>query len=215
MTSGYIRHMTSKYVEKQVRVVEQWKGRTNVPGPDFVKSFAGRNYLSELLATNIKGSRARGGEPEVKKFFQNISSVLDTDEPKNVLNYDETCVVDDAGAAKVIVPRGCRRVERVMEHSKMSTSIMFCGSAEGHLLPPMVVYKSKNLYQNWTQVERDMYASLLEFLHDYRAGPSTRASTSGGSEGKIFWFLLESGCSHGKKNRNCGTRYEGGRGRRR
>jgi len=26
---------------------------------------------------------------------------------------------------------------------------MFCGDAAGHFLPPMVVYKAKNVYQNW------------------------------------------------------------------
>ena len=28
---------------------------------------------------------------------------------------------------------------------------MFCGSANGTLLPPMIVYKALNLYENWTQ----------------------------------------------------------------
>ena len=28
---------------------------------------------------------------------------------------------------------------------------MFCGSAAGNYLPPMVVYKSKNLYATWTE----------------------------------------------------------------
>jgi len=27
---------------------------------------------------------------------------------------------------------------------------MFCGSATGTLLPPMVVYKAENLYNEWT-----------------------------------------------------------------
>ena len=35
------------------------------------------------------------------------------------------------------------------EHSKASTSIMFCGSASRQMLLPMVVYKSKFLYDAW------------------------------------------------------------------
>ena len=50
----------------------------------------------------------------------------------------------------MIVPRGMRRIEKVAEHSKMSVSMMFCGTAAGKLLPPMVVYKSTHLYENWT-----------------------------------------------------------------
>ena len=45
--------------------------------------------------------------------------------------------------------RGRNRVERKIEHSKASTSIMFCGSASGKMLPLMVVYKSKFLYDAW------------------------------------------------------------------
>ena len=39
----------------------------------------------------------------------------------------------------------------VCDHSKQSFSVMFCGDAAGHFLPPMVVYKAKNVYENWTK----------------------------------------------------------------
>lgn len=68
-----------------------------------------------------------------------------------VFNYNETNVQDGPGARKVVVPRGTKRVERVQQHSKVSVSIMVCGNAAGELLPPMVVYKAGNLYDNWTR----------------------------------------------------------------
>ncbi|KAJ8940498.1 hypothetical protein NQ318_004437 [Aromia moschata] len=69
----------------------------------------------------------------------------------NLYNYDETNVTDDPGTKTVIVPRNTKRVERVQEHSRASISIMVCGNANGDLLPPMVVYKALNIYENWTQ----------------------------------------------------------------
>ena len=33
----------------------------------------------------------------------------------------------------------------------MSILVMWCGSAAGKCLPPMIVYKAKNLYQGWVQ----------------------------------------------------------------
>ena len=72
-------------------------------------------------------------------------------EPHNLFNYDETNVTDNPGVKKVIVRRGLRRVERKTEHSKQSISVMFCGSATGEYLPPMVVYKARNLYSSWTE----------------------------------------------------------------
>jgi len=42
-----------------------------------------------------------------------------------------------------------RRVEMVSDHSKESFSVIFCGNAESLFLPPMVVFKAKNVYENW------------------------------------------------------------------
>jgi len=37
-----------------------------------------------------------------------------------------------------------------MEHSKQAFSVMFSGNAVGRFFPPMVVYKAKNVYVDWT-----------------------------------------------------------------
>ena len=50
---------------------------------------------------------------------------------------------------QVIVRRGQNRVEQKARHSKASTSVMFCANASGRFLPPMVVYKAKNVYPAW------------------------------------------------------------------
>ena len=46
----------------------------------------------------------------------------------------------------IVVRRGRNSVERKIDHSKASNSVMFCGNATGVMLPPMVVYKAKFLY---------------------------------------------------------------------
>ena len=38
-----------------------------------------------------------------------------------------------------------------MEHLKQPISVMFCGSADGTYLPPMVVYLAQNVYGNWIE----------------------------------------------------------------
>lgn len=84
-------------------------------------------------------------------FFNNIETTIYEVEATNFYNYDETNITDNPGARKVIVPRNTKRVERVQEHSRTSISIMVCGNANGDLLPPMVVYKALNLYENWME----------------------------------------------------------------
>ncbi|XP_077969443.1 uncharacterized protein LOC144423754 [Styela clava] len=67
----------------------------------------------------------------------------------NIFNCDETNLQDNPGK-RLIVPLGTNRVERIQEHSKTSISLMFCGSAAGVLLSPMVVYAAMNVYTYWT-----------------------------------------------------------------
>lgn len=58
---------------------------------------------------------------------------------------------DDPGSKKCIFKRGTKYCEKVMNFSKSATSVMFCGSAAGQLLPPMVVYKATHVYEKWKQ----------------------------------------------------------------
>ena len=41
-------------------------------------------------------------------------------------------------------------MERKIQHSKTCMSLMYCGNAVGQFLPPVVVYKSQNCYNEWT-----------------------------------------------------------------
>lgn len=69
----------------------------------------------------------------------------------NFVIYDETNIIDEPGGLKVHISRGMKWVEWVRDHSKTPISVIFCGTAEGVLLPPMVVYKSKTINENWTK----------------------------------------------------------------
>ncbi|KAJ8961477.1 hypothetical protein NQ318_014725 [Aromia moschata] len=126
-----VRDVIKKYLDKQSKELVVFKN--NTPGPDFLDSFITRNNLFHQNCIQHK---------TVQVF--DVKSI-------NLYNYDETNVTDDPGAIKVIVPRNTKRVERVQEHSRASISIMVCGNPNGDLLPPMVVYKALNIYENWTQ----------------------------------------------------------------
>lgn len=63
-----------------------------------------------------------------------------------------------------------------MAHSKTSTSVMFCGSATGEILPIYVVYKAQNVYDTW--------------IKDGPPGARYNATPHGWFEGLTFldWF---------------------------
>ena len=123
----------------------------NLPGDRWLRSFATRNQLSARVTSDIKRARVSVSEATINDFFDELRAggVEDTP-PSHVFNFDETNFTDDPGAKKCFVRRSSRRVEIVREHSKTAISVMWCGSADGIMQPPMVVYKALNLYDGWT-----------------------------------------------------------------
>ncbi|CAM1312261.1 Uncharacterised protein g5927 [Pycnogonum litorale] len=148
LSSGDIRYLVQDYLNRQGRTTIFCE---NLPGWDWLDKFKKRQNLTQRIADNVKPSRSEISSTDVKEYFKNIFEELTGVEPQNVYNYDETNVTDNPGAKQCIVRRGLRRVERKTPHSKQAVSVMFCGNAVGEYLPPMVVYKSKNLYAEWTQ----------------------------------------------------------------
>ena len=59
---------------------------------------------------NIKVARASISSDDNTGFFDTIATAGDI-ASENMFNFDETCVADDPGAAKVLVQRGTRREE--------------------------------------------------------------------------------------------------------
>lgn len=66
------------------------------------------------------------------------------------MNYDETNMSDELEKTKVIVKRGVKHPERVMNYSKTAISLMITGTADGNILPPYIVYKFEHLWDFWT-----------------------------------------------------------------
>lgn len=146
-----LRYIVKMYLDTAQISIKKFKN--NFPGPDFVEGFLKRNHgkISTRICQNIKRSRAAVSPDTLKKYFGELEKSLQDVPTANIINYDETNLTDDPGRKKVIVRRGCKYPERVLNHSKGSVSIMMAGTAEGDLLPPYVVYKSTHLYDSWVK----------------------------------------------------------------
>ena len=151
MTGVEVRLLVKNYLDALDLPEEIFKD--NMPGRDWLRSFTKRHNLTKRRADNVRQSRARISPETVNSYFDHLEKELQGIPDSNIFNYDETNLTDDPGSNQVIVKRGLCRVERIVEHSKSSTSVMFCGSADGKYLPPMIVYKceSGNTYEGWTE----------------------------------------------------------------
>lgn len=56
-------------------------------------------------------------------------------------------LTDNPGQKKILTKRGSKYPENICSSSKVTVNIMMCGNAAGDLIPPYVVYKTKNLWQ--------------------------------------------------------------------
>ncbi|XP_050560611.1 uncharacterized protein LOC126912470 [Spodoptera frugiperda] len=146
-----LRYIVKMYLDKIGIIHKRFKD--NFPGPDFVQSFLLRhkNEISQRVCENIKRVRAKVSPDTIKEYFIELEKSLNGVLASNILNYDETNLTDDPGRKKILIKRGCKYPERVLNHTKASVSIMMAGTADGKMLPPYVVYKATHLYDSWVQ----------------------------------------------------------------
>lgn len=126
-----------------------------------------RHKLSLRNGQNIAPNRAAVTMEMMSSYFENLEKAIKDIPPENIANYDETNFTDNPGSRKVIFRRGkiadlpnsdnfrrklsnlftgVKYPENVVANSKSSTSVMFCGTAAGLLLPIYVVYRAMNVY---------------------------------------------------------------------
>jgi hypothetical protein len=150
LTTFDIRIIVKHFLDK--RGLNEPRFSKNLPGLDWIQGFLARHseVLSERLCQNIKRQRAAVSCQTINDYFRELKKSATDVAPEAIINYDETNMTDDPGRVKVIVRRGSKHPDRIIDHSKASTSVMFAGTASGTLLPPYVCYKAGHLYDTWT-----------------------------------------------------------------
>ncbi|XP_063226845.1 uncharacterized protein LOC134533299 [Bacillus rossius redtenbacheri] len=150
ITEYALRCVVKLYLDKMGRNVCEF--RDNLPGYDWGRHFLERHpELTCRISSNIKRDRAGVDKETLLKYFLNLEKSVEGIPPENMWNYDESNLTDDPGSRKVLSRRGMKHVEQVMDSSKTSTSVMFCGNAKGELLPVYVVYKAEKLWDTWME----------------------------------------------------------------
>ncbi len=144
-----LRLLAKSYLDR--RGVNDSRFKSNFPGDDWAQSFLDRHseQIRQRVVPNVPRSRAAIGPEIIRKYFENLTESIKDVPPVNIFNYDETNVSDDPGKRRILCKRGTKYITNICNFSKTSTSVMFCGSASGVLLPPYVVYKAENLWANW------------------------------------------------------------------
>ncbi|KAJ8968940.1 hypothetical protein NQ314_002032 [Rhamnusium bicolor] len=150
VTEIELRQIIKTYLNRQGRKIPRiWD---NFLGKDWVKSFLNHHKdLTARIASNIKRTRAALHENQMREYKKNLEQTLTDVEPHAIYIYDETNLTDDPGQKKILTKRDLKYPERICNSSNSSNSLMIAGNSAGKLLPPYVVYKSKHLWDTWTE----------------------------------------------------------------
>lgn len=151
MTILDLRLFAKSYLDSVGRQVNAFQN--NLPGVDWAYSMLKRHKsdIGQRLATNISRARADVSKDILEEYFNNLKETVDGIPPSHLFNYDESNVTDDPGKKLCLYRRGVKYPEKVMNHTKASTTIMICGTASGVLLPPYILYRSQQLWDQWRQ----------------------------------------------------------------
>ena len=142
-----IKLLVKTYLDKKGVLIKGFE--ENYPGDDWAALFMKRHNLTQRLAENVHPALTKVNADVINNFFDNYDVEANDVPSENICNIDETNVTNEPGTKKVICHKGIKHVERKIDHSKASVSLMYNGFADGNLLPPMVIYKSNHAYENW------------------------------------------------------------------
>ncbi|XP_045177185.2 uncharacterized protein LOC123537512 isoform X1 [Mercenaria mercenaria] len=132
----------------------------------FVKFFSRHPNLAQRKPENMDKARvSMSSKKMLDEFFPFLEGVLDKygirDKPHRIFNCDETGFTGkEAPRAKVIGPRGGHLFRRKTVSADHVTAHL-CVSADGHFLPPAIIYKGSLPHQHY----KDSVPSSWHFGH--------------------------------------------------
>lgn len=89
----------------------------------------------------------------IEEYFDIVDASLKSlklvDKPNQIYNVDETSFNLDPSRTKVVGEKNSPSVRITSGPGKESTTVLMGGSASGHKLPPLIVFKGKNVWDTW------------------------------------------------------------------
>lgn len=128
--------------------------KENLPGIGWYQAFLRRHpNISLRTPEGVTAASSCVSENDIKNWFINIEEVLKEEnaldvlqDPDRIFNGDETNFLLCPKGSKVLAPRGSKNVYEVDKgKAKAAVTAMFSFSANGKLVPPMLIYPYQRL----------------------------------------------------------------------
>jgi hypothetical protein len=120
------------------------------PGPKWFRLFKSRHKdLMLKFPAKLEPEKIALTLGLLEQFFNNWIETVVGAMPECIINMDETAFRMSTVNEKVILHRNVDKGFYKKKESKRTLTILFAGTASGVLLPPMFVFRSENIYEQW------------------------------------------------------------------
>lgn len=189
LTPKNLRHLAFKFAEAN-NIKHRFNNDTQLAGKDWLYGFLNRNpeiRLRQPEGTSLNRIAAFNME-ETNLFYSNLEAVLKkkTFEANRIFNMDETGVTTvQKKCPKVFSQKGAKRVGAATSGERGRTiTCVFCMSAAGNYIPPMLIYPRKRM--NPTLQKNGPVGALYS------------CSKNGWINGELYFDWLKHFAKHGK-----------------
>ena len=120
--------------------------------------FKRRNPLLSLrCGDSTAGVRMNAVNSENIDYFDLLKEVFDkygfADHPEAIYNMDETGMPLEPRPPKIVTKKGQKKVRYQTSGQKQQITVIGCGSATGHVIPPFIIFAAKQINYLWTKNE--------------------------------------------------------------
>lgn len=149
LTKKMIQSYAFEYCKKN-KLDNNFNERSELAGKFWFEGFMRRNpTLTRRTSQILNKARAEKVNPViVKDHFDKLEKIMTElqlfGKPEKIFNMDEKgCRMTLHKNQSVIAQKGAKRVHLVAAEHAENLTIVACGNAVGHVIPPMVIYKGK------------------------------------------------------------------------
>lgn len=134
------------------------KFRNGRPSEEWFLAFKKRHNLSIKKPQSVEYLRINQVNPwTIYGFYdlleEQVKNLGLEHKPECIYNLDETSFCHDPSKSKVVGLRGSKSVRMTSSPGRENTSVLMCVSASGRKLPPLIIFKGKNVMESWIQKE--------------------------------------------------------------
>lgn len=199
LSSEETQKLVTQYIQ-QNKFTTPFKERG--PGYDWFAAFRKRNNLSLKKPQAVEMSRKAACDPFIiKQYFDTLEKYLKKLDlqysPDRIWNLDESSFSKDPEKTKIVGARGFASTRTIASAGKDNVTVLFTVNAAGEKLPPLIIYRGKNMWDQW------MSQNAYE-------GTCYAATKNGWIDAKVFEkYMLGTVLPHVSKESLCLIIYDG------